>query len=238
MDPSRHGNPSPVSVVLPAVDAKPTPLGRTLAGAGASLALHVAVGAALVFAPRPAASVGRTGYAVPVVHVTHAIAVPVDVADEFPDEPEGASAVRPGAPDGTAEDVRPEGRGRGEGHRRGDARGKAPPTNATITLGEPDVQTLEIGVPRAEVYRTLRARAAEVRRCAPPGAAFARVVVGFTVGPDGTVTEARIERSALHDAAAEACMTAALRAWTFPPAENGGSTRVTYPFVLGPFDVE
>lgn len=210
-----------------------------LAGALASLALHGAVGAALVLAPGPAAST-HGDLATPIFRIERLPGwVPIETP-QAPDEPEGGRSAVQAPPRASAvAAVAPVRRGRGRGRASGDAQGSGPPTDAMVTLGEPDIRALEVGLPRSQIYRTLVGRAAEVRRCAPRGLDdFERVVVGFTVGPDGAVSDSRVERSTLGDAAAEACMTAAVRAWTFPAAENGGSTRVTYPFVVGPFDAQ
>ena len=242
-DPCREPRAQPAVrlAVNATIDRGPSSRSGALASAGASLALHVALGAAFVLAPGPASSFSRSP--VPISDLVLARLptwVPIEPEDEpFPEEPEGGNAVEPARTaepaTGTPASRRP---GHGLGRASGDARGNGPPTHATVTMGEPDVRQLELGIPRAEILRTLRDRADEVRRCTPRGRqAFARVVLAFNVGADGFVTDARIASSTLADTDAESCMTAAVRRWTFPAAPNGGSTRFSYPFVVGPFDV-
>ena len=58
-----------------------------------------------------------------------------------------------------------------------------------------------------------------------------KVVVQFTIGLSGTVTEAFVESSTLGNASAEDCILRRIRRWRFPrPA--GGSVLVAYPFVF------
>jgi hypothetical protein len=203
--------------------------GGRVAGAVGSVALHAAACAALVLSPRVAAPHGDVVFVPAQIVVRAPIAAAAEEA--VPDEPEGGET--PVATEPTPDPSRPRSRGRGKGRASGDAQGTAPRTDATVTLGEPDVRTLPTGIPRSDVYATLRARAHEVRRCAAGREDLARAVVGFTVAADGTVSTATIVGGTLTDAPTLACMTDALRRWTFPPAPNGGSTTVTYPFVVG-----
>lgn len=198
----------------------------------ASISVHVAV--ALLLGARSRVSGSPASEAISIATFERApVLVPIET-EPFPDEPEGGRTPL----DRIGQRDRPARRsGLGRGHLSGDARGHAPPTDARVTLGEPDVEALPLGIPRAEVLRTLVRRASEVRRCTPAGLErFARVVVELTVAPDGTVSASRIASSTLSNPAAESCMAAAVRSWTFAPAPNGGSTRVAYPFVVGPFD--
>ncbi len=61
--------------------------------------------------------------------------------------------------------------------------------------------------------------------------AYGEVVVAFTVGPDGRVTEAGVHLSTLGDAAAEACAVDAVRALAFPGVTSDQLV-VVYPFVF------
>jgi hypothetical protein len=60
--------------------------------------------------------------------------------------------------------------------------------------------------------------------------AYGDVAVQFTIGSDGTVTEARPQFATLGDAEAEACVAASVQALRFPNRDM--PITVLYPFVL------
>jgi TonB family protein len=84
----------------------------------------------------------------------------------------------------------------------------------------------------------VRGHIGEIKRCyearlgARPGL-VGRVVLNFTVAPDGSVSESRVGSSTLGDETAESCMVEAVRGWTFPKPE-GGIVIVSYPFEFTP----
>ncbi len=59
-----------------------------------------------------------------------------------------------------------------------------------------------------------------------------RVRVAFVIAPDGSVLQARVEESALHQAATEDCIAERIRGWQFPAATTGLPTRVRHGFVF------
>jgi TonB family protein len=59
-----------------------------------------------------------------------------------------------------------------------------------------------------------------------------KVVVKFTIKPDGSVARASVAESTLHDEKMEACVLGRVKTWTFPKPGGGGSVNVTYPFLF------
>ncbi len=89
------------------------------------------------------------------------------------------------------------------------------------------------------IRRIVRAHINEVRYCynqalARDPNAKGRVAIQFTIGGTGKVPSAVVQESTLKDAAVGNCVAQAVRRWTFPKPEGGGSVIVTYPFVLEP----
>lgn len=89
------------------------------------------------------------------------------------------------------------------------------------------------------IRRIVRAHINEVRFCYATGLARrpkmrGRVVVRFTIGPNGRVSASKVARSSLRDKRVASCISAAVRRWKFPKPQGGGDVVVTYPFVLGP----
>lgn len=60
-----------------------------------------------------------------------------------------------------------------------------------------------------------------------------KVVVDFDIGLEGQVVRALIARSALHNPAAESCITEAIKTWQFPKPAGVKIVNVHYPFVFG-----
>ncbi len=89
------------------------------------------------------------------------------------------------------------------------------------------------------IRRIVRAHINEVRYCynqalARDPNAKGRVAVQFTIGGTGKVPSAVVQESTMKDAGVGNCIAQAVRRWTFPKPEGGGSVIVTYPFVLEP----
>lgn len=66
-----------------------------------------------------------------------------------------------------------------------------------------------------------------------------RVIVSFTIAPDGHVAGATVRDSTLLPRAepvyaVEGCIVATVLAYVFPAPEGGGPVQVNYPFVLAP----
>jgi TonB family protein len=97
-------------------------------------------------------------------------------------------------------------------------------------LGELPADSVETGV---------RTRIDAIAQCyvsalaARPGLE-GKVVVAFTVLPDGKVAAAEVRQSELKDTTAEVCVLGQLMGATFRPPDGGAIVRVTYPFTFNP----
>jgi hypothetical protein len=90
---------------------------------------------------------------------------------------------------------------------------------------------------REALVATVQAHLPEVSACyqkALLGAPWlaGRLVVNFTVGGDGAVTRAEIERTEVPDVRFLTCARDAVRSWRFP-ASGGAPAELSYPFVFG-----
>lgn len=86
------------------------------------------------------------------------------------------------------------------------------------------------------IRRVMRAHIGEVKQCYEAQLAkdkdlAGKVMVRFTIGTDGKVTESGIESTSLKSPAAEKCIADAVLGWEFPKPQ-GGKVVVSYPFVL------
>jgi len=64
------------------------------------------------------------------------------------------------------------------------------------------------------------------------------VTMEFVIGPDGSVTDARVAEDALGDETVLRCFVGVTRRMQFTPPENGEEVTVRYPFHLSPDDEE
>lgn len=94
------------------------------------------------------------------------------------------------------------------------------------------------GLPRSEIRAVIRESIAQVRACYEPRLRdrpelAGRVVVRFLVRADGTVEEASISDTTMHDALVEQCLVAIVMTLRFPPRVRGSTpVGVAYPFVF------
>jgi hypothetical protein len=87
------------------------------------------------------------------------------------------------------------------------------------------------------IRRIVRAHINEVRYCynqalARDPWAKGRVAVQFIIGGTGKVPSAVVQETTMKDAGVGNCVAQAVRRWTFPKPEGGGSVIVTYPFIF------
>jgi TonB family protein len=95
------------------------------------------------------------------------------------------------------------------------------------------------GIDKEIIRRVVRSHLMEVRGCYNQGLIrdpnlAGRVAVQFTISPAGTVGGSVVAERSIDDAAVANCIAKAVRRWKFPKPDQGGSTIVTYPFVLSP----
>ena len=59
-----------------------------------------------------------------------------------------------------------------------------------------------------------------------------KVVVKFSIGPTGAVTNASVSKTTLNNQTVEDCIVKKILRWKFPQPEGGGEVNVNYPFVF------
>lgn len=107
------------------------------------------------------------------------------------------------------------------------------------TQGETEEPAPTGGGAREEIRGVVSQHRDEIRRCyeqalrAQPNLA-GRVVVGWTVLPDGRTAEVSVEEDGLGDEPVAKCLLAAVRRWRFPKPEGGAAITVRYPWVFKP----
>ena len=89
-----------------------------------------------------------------------------------------------------------------------------------------------------QIRKVVREHIVEIRECYNAALqgdpeARGRVVIDFTIGEQGQVTQATVGSSDMKGEAAPLCMRDAIRGWSFPKP-SGGSVQVSYPFSLEP----
>lgn len=93
------------------------------------------------------------------------------------------------------------------------------------------------GIDKDIIRRVIRSHLMEVRGCYNQGLVRdpnleGRIAVQFTIGPAGIVGAAAVAESSVKDPNVGNCVAKAVKRWKFPKPTVGGSTIVTYPFVL------
>jgi hypothetical protein len=99
--------------------------------------------------------------------------------------------------------------------------------------------TVHGSLDRDIVRRIVRAHINEIRSCYNMGltrdpSLAGRVEVQFLIGEHGKVDSSVVASSTLGDATVEACMAKAVKRWSFPRPQDGGTVAVAYPFLLDP----
>ncbi len=122
--------------------------------------------------------------------------------------------------------------GSGVGNEMG-RQGRTPPR---MTVG--DVQAIGT-LSKEAIRRVIHRHRNEVKFCYEQGLQSrpdleGRVSMRFMIAPSGAVQFAGVQNSSLGNQQVESCVTTAVRRWTFPQPEGGGSVMVTYPFSLIP----
>ena len=98
---------------------------------------------------------------------------------------------------------------------------------------------LEGSLSREEIEAVIRANLAKIKACyernlqAKRGLA-GRVMMGFTIQPNGRVSTSTIVSSDLNHGPTQSCITSEIRRWNFPLPRGGGQVKVRYPFVFTP----
>lgn len=107
----------------------------------------------------------------------------------------------------------------------------APKTDATHSVGP--------AIPKEAIQTTILSKKKLLSRCyrkstkgmspAPTG----RFMTKFTIGADGTVTDALVGKSSLHEPKTESCVLGVIRTLQFQKPLAGATVLVDYPFEFG-----
>ena len=115
----------------------------------------------------------------------------------------------------------------------------APASGPAAATENAQIPTAEIrgSLDKQVIKQVIRKRMNDVKGCYEAELAkrpelAGRTTVAFTISADGSVTESSVESSTLDSPAAERCIAAGVRKWTFPPPEGGGLVVVKYPFTF------
>ena len=135
------------------------------------------------------------------------------------------------------------GRGTGDGYGDGDEYGRSP-TLHDHDRPSPVPQIRETGadvhgsLSQEAIRRVVRRHLPEVRFCYEQGlqqnpSLEGRVTLSWIISPTGTVQSASVAPgSSLSNGQVEGCIATAVRRWTFPQPDGGGTVGVNYPFTL------
>jgi len=95
------------------------------------------------------------------------------------------------------------------------------------------------GLSKEVIFKVVKSHQREIQYCyeselnAHPDLA-GKVAVVWTIGPDGSVTDAAVTETTLAAERAEQCMLSKIRRWKFPEVPGGGIVTVTFPWVFKP----
>lgn len=94
---------------------------------------------------------------------------------------------------------------------------------------------------RDEIRLVVRAKLPQVRACFDAALERdadigGRVVLRFTIGPDGRADAIAVEEDQVGDALLAECLREQLRAWQFPQPRGGTPITIAYPFVFSSAD--
>jgi TonB family protein len=102
----------------------------------------------------------------------------------------------------------------------------------------PDEETvIEGGLDRDAIAEVIRRNLGQIRYCyerqlsANPDL-YGKVLVRFTIGADGSITENKIDNSTLKSDMVEGCIVRRMASWAFPKPRGGTQVKVTYPFMF------
>jgi TonB family protein len=92
-------------------------------------------------------------------------------------------------------------------------------------------------IDREAIRRVIQSRLREMKACYEKGlnrdpSLGGKIVLEWTIGKQGRVTEASVKNSTMGNAEVEQCALSRLRTWRFPEPPVGREAEVTYPFVF------
>lgn len=108
--------------------------------------------------------------------------------------------------------------------------------NASIVAGGEDA-IFTGSIDKEAIRRVVLANLKQIKACYEKGlnrdpSLYGKIVIQWTIGPGGRVTEARTKSTTMNSSEVENCAVARLRTWKFPEPPAGELADVAYPFVF------
>jgi Ca-activated chloride channel family protein len=99
--------------------------------------------------------------------------------------------------------------------------------------------TVQGAMDRTVIRRIVRAHLPEVRACYNRGLVLdstlaGRITIQFAISPSGAVTVSTVAKDEVGDGKIGKCIAERVKHWRFPAVRSGGTSVVTYPFLLRP----
>lgn len=109
--------------------------------------------------------------------------------------------------------------------------------NGDLVAMVDDETVIEGGLDRDAIAEVIRRNLGQIRYCyerqlsATPEL-YGKILVKFTIGAAGDVSEPRVDNTTLKSAMVEGCIMRRLASWKFPEPKGGTQVRVSYPFLF------
>jgi hypothetical protein len=108
--------------------------------------------------------------------------------------------------------------------------------NASVIPGGDDAQFTGT-IDREAIRRVVRANIGQIRACYEKAlnqdpSLYGKIVIQWTIGPQGQVVEAGVKSTTMNSPAVESCAVARLKTWKFPVPPTNELPVVSYPFVF------
>lgn len=108
---------------------------------------------------------------------------------------------------------------------------------SAVTLPLDEEATFEGGLDRDQIIAVINKNKGQIIYCYERGlqaqpSIGGRVAIDFTIGPNGTITNAKVAQTSLGSKFVENCMIAKMKTWQFPKPVGKVNVDVLYPFEL------
>ena len=126
--------------------------------------------------------------------------------------------------------------GKGVGYGKGDHASVSGQGHSFVAMDN-SKSTVEEGLTRDEVGEVIHQHISEVRYCYESSMlrlpqVEGKLLMGFTIGGNGSVRTAEVKSSTLPDAKLDDCILRRLVGWKFPNTKGGVDVAVSYPFIF------
>jgi hypothetical protein len=115
---------------------------------------------------------------------------------------------------------------------------RSPPTNTTRSRVRTEPPSVKGEIEPGVVHREVRARLSAIKACYERGlqrqpSLGGRLLLHWTIDPDGTVGDAKTDADTLAEPEVSACVLSLVQRWRFPPPAHGAAD-VTIALLLEP----